>query len=117
MGVSVIGFVVFFVKSVLQYGNYEVYDEGIDVTYVGLTLLCLVVFVVLVLYFRTSYKKVFVSFDNEPAAQAKARKLAEDLDSLGMDVEVVNICEDYGKNDPGELTVREVKEIKRELFS
>lgn len=61
MGVSVIGFVVCFVKLVLSYGNYKVYDEGIDVTYVGLTLLCLVAFVVLVLYFRTSYKKVFVS--------------------------------------------------------
>ena len=68
------------------------------------------------LFLIKRYKHVFVSFDNEPAAQAKARKLAEDLDSLGMDVEVVNICDDYGKNDPGELTLREVKEIKKELF-
>jgi hypothetical protein len=32
-----------------------------------------------------------------------------------MKVEVVNICEDFNKNDPGELTEEEVRQIKKEL--
>jgi 5S rRNA maturation endonuclease (ribonuclease M5) len=61
------------------------------------------------------YKKVFIAFDNEPAAQEKAKVLGKDLNSIGLEVEVVNICEDYGKNDPGELVKKEVAEIKKEL--
>ena len=61
------------------------------------------------------YKKVFIAFDNEPSAQEKAKKLGVDLNSLGLEVEIVNICEDYGKNDPGELTKNEIAEIKKEL--
>ena len=61
------------------------------------------------------YKKVFIAFDNEPAAQEKAKKLGKDLNSLGLEVEVVNICEDFGKNDPGELVLDEVIGIKKEL--
>ena len=61
------------------------------------------------------YKKVFIAFDNEPAAQEKGRVLGKDLNSLGLDVEVVNVCEDYCKNDPGELVKKEVVEIKKEL--
>ena len=67
------------------------------------------------LFLLKRYKKVFVAFDNEVAAQIKAKKLATDLNVLGLDIEVVNICSDYHKNDPGELTHREVIEIKKEL--
>ncbi len=67
------------------------------------------------LFLANNFKKVFIAFDNEPAAQAKAKHLGMNLSSAGMKVEVVNICEDFGKNDPGELTEEEVRQIKKEL--
>lgn len=67
------------------------------------------------LFLKEHYKKVFICFDNEYEAQNKARHLGRNLASLGMDVEVVNICEPFNKNDPGELTYEEVKIIKDEL--
>ncbi len=65
---------------------------------------------------RNKYKKIYIAFDNEPAAQDKARKLGMELDAIGLEVEVCNICADFNKNDPGELSAREVKIIKNELF-
>ena len=62
------------------------------------------------------YEKIFIAFDNEPSAQEKARKLGIELDAVGLDVEVVNICEDYDCNDPGELNQKQVREIKSQLF-
>ena len=67
------------------------------------------------LFLRNKFDKVFIAFDNESAAQDKARHLGMNLNSAGMKVEVVNICEDFGKNDPGELTEEEVRQIKKEL--
>lgn len=67
------------------------------------------------LLLSSRFKKVYIAFDNEPAAQEKARHLGMNLSSVGMNVEIVNICEDYNKNDPGELTEPEVIEIKKEL--
>ena len=67
------------------------------------------------LFLRNRFKKVYIAFDNEPAAQEKARHLGMNLASVFMNVEVVNICEDFGKNDPGELTEEEVIAIKKEL--
>jgi DNA primase len=67
------------------------------------------------LFLANNFKKVFIAFDNEPAAQSKARHLGMNLVSAGLEVEVVNICEDFGKNDPGELTEDEVNQIKKEL--
>ena len=67
------------------------------------------------LFLKNHFKKVFIAFDNEPAAQEKARHLGMNLNSAGMEVEVVNICEDFGKNDPGELSENEVMLIKKEL--
>ena len=68
------------------------------------------------LLLKERYEKVFVCFDNEPSAQEKARKLGMNLASVGMEVEVVNICEPFGKNDPGELENSEAAAIKKELF-
>ena len=62
------------------------------------------------------YKKVFIAFDNEVSAQMKAKTLGMDLNTVGLDVEIVNICKDYNKNDPGELTTKEVNNIKKELL-
>ena len=67
------------------------------------------------LFLKNRYKKIFICFDNEYEAQNKARHLGMNLASIGMEVEVVNICEPFGKNDPGELTYEEVNEIKKEL--
>jgi len=67
-------------------------------------------------FLLSRFRKVFIAFDNEVSAQQKAKKLAVELDMLGIEVEVVNICADYNKNDPGELTTKEVLAIKKELF-
>ena len=67
------------------------------------------------LFLKTRYKNMFICFDNEYEAQEKARHLGRNLASLGMEVEVVNICEPFHKNDPGELTYEEVDIIKKEL--
>lgn len=62
-----------------------------------------------------NYSKIYIMFDNEPLAQAKARKYGLQLAGMGADVEVVDAYSDYGKNDGGELTDDEVKAIRREL--
>ena len=67
------------------------------------------------LFLKTRYKNIFICFDNEPSAQLKAKKLGTNLASVGLNIEVVNICEPFGKNDPGELTYDEVNIIKKEL--
>ena len=67
------------------------------------------------LFLTSRFEKVYIAFDNEPAAQEKAKHLGMNLSSAGMKVEVVNICEDFNKNDPGELTEEEVRQIKKEL--
>lgn len=61
------------------------------------------------------FKKIFIAFDNEPEAQKKARKFGMQLASIGVEVEVVNIYEDFNKNDGGELSDNEVKIIRKEL--
>lgn len=66
-----------------------------------------------ILYQR--FKKIFIAFDNEPEAQKKARKFGMELASIGVEVEVVNIYEDFNKNDGGELSDDEVKIIHKEL--
>ena len=67
------------------------------------------------LFLTSRFEKVYIAFDNEPAAQEKAKHLGINLSLAGMKVEVVNICEDFNKNDPGELTEEEVRQIKKEL--
>ena len=61
------------------------------------------------------FNKVYVLFDNEIEAQKKARKYGMELSSLGVDVEVVEAYSDFNKNDMGECTEQEIKEIKNEL--
>lgn len=61
------------------------------------------------------YKTIFIAFDDEPEAQAKARHLGNNLTSLGVDVEIVNFCKDYGVNDPGDMRESMVREVKKEL--
>jgi len=58
------------------------------------------------------FEKIFILFDNEPEAQAKARKFGLQLSSIGVEVEVVEAYEDFGKNDMGECTPEEIQQIK-----
>lgn len=83
------------------------------------------------LFLKQNYKTIFICFDNEPAAQEKAKKVGTNLASIGLNIEVVNICEPFVKeeifdeekqewikiykNDPGELSYDEVAEIRKEL--
>lgn len=59
------------------------------------------------------FEKVFILFDNEPEAQEKARKFGMQLSSIGMEVEIVEAYEDFGKNDMGECSPEEIKQIKK----
>ena len=68
-----------------------------------------------IMLLKERFKEVMVAFDNEPSAQDKAKKLAIELDMVGVNSYVVNICADYNKNDPGELTANEAKEIRKVL--
>lgn len=61
------------------------------------------------------FRKIFILFDNEPEAQEKARKFGLQLSSIGIDVEVVNAYDDFGKNDMGECSQEEIESIKKEL--
>lgn len=61
------------------------------------------------------FNKIFILFDNEPEAQKKARKFGLQLSSIGIDIEVVNAYEDFGKNDMGECSREEIEIIKKEL--
>jgi hypothetical protein len=61
------------------------------------------------------FDKVFILFDNEKEAQIKAKKYGLILNSLGVEVEIVDCFGDYGKNDCGELTDTEVLKLRKEL--
>ena len=61
------------------------------------------------------FRKIFVAFDNEPEAQKKARKFGLQLASVGAEVEIVNIYEDFGVNDGAELNNEQVRIIRKEL--
>lgn len=61
------------------------------------------------------FRKIFILFDNEPEAQKKARKFGLQLSSIGIEVEIVNAYEDFGKNDMGECSREEIEIIKKEL--
>lgn len=57
------------------------------------------------------FKRVYIMFDPEPDAQAKAKKAAEKLTSLGVYAEVVDI----GSGDPGAFSDEDAAYVKREL--
>lgn len=61
------------------------------------------------------FRKIFILFDNEPEAQEKARKFGLQLSAIGIEVEIINAYEDFGKNDMGECSKKEIEIIKKEL--
>lgn len=64
---------------------------------------------------KQRFEKVFIMFDNEEEAQAKARKFGLQIASLGVAVEIVDAYSDFNKKDGGELNEQEVKIIRKEL--
>lgn len=59
------------------------------------------------------YKKVYMLFDSEQAAQDKAFRYGRDLSSVGIEVE--NICLNLGERDLGDLSVEEIESLRKEL--
>lgn len=64
---------------------------------------------------KQRFEKVFIMFDNEEEAQAKARKFGLQIASIGVEVELVDCYGDFNKNDAGELNEEEVQIIRHEL--
>ena len=63
----------------------------------------------------TEYKKVFIIFDSEEAAQKRARKLADRVSALGVkEVSVIDL-EDPESKDLGGMDYRQISKIKEEL--
>ena len=62
----------------------------------------------------SSFRKVYIMFDNEPQAQRVARKLAYEIELAG-DTTVYTI-EDYGADDPGSLSHEDVVELRYNVF-
>jgi hypothetical protein len=60
----------------------------------------------------SEYEKVVFLYDPEPEAQRRAKKLAEQVASLGVIAEVVDTEYDH---DPGDMTEDEVSYVRREL--
>ena len=59
------------------------------------------------------FRKVFVVFDAEPKAQAKAKWLRDQLSALGL--EATNV--QFKAGDPGDMTPEQAKELKDRLFN
>src|SRR5574344_1316716 len=64
---------------------------------------------------KERFTKIFIMFDNEEEAQAKARKFGLQIASIGVEVEIVDDYSDFNKNDGGELNEQEVSIIRKEL--
>jgi len=63
----------------------------------------------------TKYKKVFIIFDSEEAAQKRARKLADRVSALGVkEVSVIDL-EDPESKDLGGMNTDQISKIKEEL--
>ena len=86
--------------DVMRYGDDCICSMGIDITDEQIQLLNLL------------YKKVYIFFDNEKGAQEKARQLCYTLASIGINAVIGNPCAMFNKNDGGDLTQKEVNEIR-----
>jgi len=63
-------------------------------------------------------KHTIILFDNEKPAQKKAKKLAIELDMMGVDVEIdTTLLAECGVNDPGELSEEQSKEYMQLLLT
>lgn len=65
-----------------------------------------------ILLAASRFRRVFVIFDTEPEAQARARWLRDQLSALG--VEATNVS--LNKGDPGDLSQEEANKLKKELL-
>ena len=64
---------------------------------------------------KDRFEKIYIMFDNEEKAQAKARKFGLQISSIGVEVEIVDAYSDFNKNDGGELNEQEVNTIRKAL--
>lgn len=62
------------------------------------------------------FRKVKLLFDSEEQAQKKARKIAFMLASVGIEVEIIDAYSDYGKNDGGDLSESEAKDLRSKIL-
>lgn len=89
--------------DVLRMGDNFISGFGIDYTEEQLFLL------------HRRFDRVFILFDNEAGAQAKAKKIGISLVSMGLDVEIIDAYADYGVKDAGDLADDDALSIRREL--
>ena len=67
-----------------------------------------------------NWRRVFIAFDNEPAAIEHARDVAKQLSSLGVEAYIVNT--DFGLNpdgtarDIGDLPMDDAREFRRQVL-
>jgi len=61
----------------------------------------------------SKFEEVFVLFDNEPQALKNARKLRDDLLTLGSDSYVIKIP---NMTDPAELSRGEARKLRQRIF-
>lgn len=59
------------------------------------------------------YRQVFILFDSEQEAQKRATNLMSELTALGVETENVVLS----SGDPGDLTTKEARDLKRELLA
>lgn len=68
----------------------------------------------------SKWKKVFLAFDNEPAAKEHARDVAKELSAMGCEAYLVNtdfgLNEDGSVRDIGDLPVDEARAFKNSFF-
>ena len=59
------------------------------------------------------FRRVFIIFDSEEAAQEKAYGYGKDLSALGVDVEVIDL--EMGERDIGDMSESEIRDLRVDL--
>lgn len=67
-------------------------------------------------FIASHFDEVYIVFDWEPEAQARARELARKLNNIGCHATVLEI-QDTEAEDPGTLSAKEIQELKRTVFA
>ena len=61
------------------------------------------------------FKKIYILFDNEEEAQRKAEKYGRMLESIGIEVEIIDAYSEFNVNDGAELSDEQANLIKKYL--
>lgn len=89
--------------DVLRFGNNGICGFGITLTRIQ------------VLYLSNRFKKIYILFDREPAAQKKAKEYGMILQGQGQQCYLVDAFSDYGCKDAGEMKASDIRDLKKEL--